>query len=227
MPSTASARAQHRRETYVGPWLPEPLADGGDEPGEAAELADSLATAFLVLLERLNPIERAVFLLHEVFGYGFDEVGAVVERPAPTCRQIASRARARLADGRRPRFDPGPAEERRLFAAFSAAAAAGDLDGLLEVLSEDVVLWSDGGAAHHAARRPVVGASRTARFLINVAHRIPPGAVITPTRLNRAPGLVVTTADGPVLALSVELCADGVGAIHTVVNPDKLRHLAP
>ena len=218
--------AQHRRESYVGPWLPEPLVAGGDEPAEAAELADSLTTAFLVLLERLDPVERAVFLLHDVFSYPFDEVAGVVERPTASCRQIASRARSRLGDERRARFAPAPAEEQRLVLAFSMAASAGDLDGLVGVLAEDVVLWSDGGAARHAARRPVVGAGRVARFLANVTARLPADATLRMARLNGDPGLVVTTPDGPHLALSLELGATGIRAIHAVVNPDKLRHLA-
>ena len=218
--------AQHRRESYVGPWLPEPLMAQADEPAEAAELADSLTTAFLVLLERLDPVERAVFLLHDVFEYPFDEVAEVVERPTASCRQIASRARSRLADERRTRFAPTPAEEQRLILAFSMAATAGDLLGLLDVLAEDAVLWSDGGAAHHAARRPVVGASRVARFVANVTARVPAGAAVRMARLNGDPGLVVTTPAGPHLALSLELGDDGIRAIHVVVNPDKLRHLA-
>ena len=218
--------AQHRRESYVGPWLPEPLVAEGNGPAEVTVLADSLTTAFLVLLERLDPVERAVFLLHDVFGYPFDEVAGVVERPASTCRQIASRARSRLADERRARFAPTPAEEQRLVLAFSMAATVGDLDGLLGVLAEDVVLWSDGGATHHAARRPVVGAGRVARFVANVSARLPADGTLRMVRLNGDPGLVVTTPAGPHLALSLELGATGIRAIHAVVNPDKLQHLA-
>lgn len=217
--------AQHRRESYVGPWLPEPLLAVGDEPGDAAELADSLTTAFLVLLEQLNPVERAIFLLHEVFGYAYDEVATVVERPASTCRQIGSRARARLAEQRRPRFLPAPAEGDRLLAAFATAATAGDLDGLLEVLSADVVLWSDGGAERHAARRPVVGASRVARLVANIAHQLPADSTFDMVHINGDPGLVISTSEGPTGALSVEVGAEGISAVHIVVNPDKLRHL--
>lgn len=219
--------ARVRRETYVGPWLPEPLVtqvDGG--PEAAVEVADSLTTAFLVLLERLNPVERAVFLLHEVFGYRYDEVAEVVERPAPTCRQIASRARAHLADAR-PRYVPGPQEEQRLVEAFSSAALGGDVAGLIATLAGDVVLWSDGGADRHAARRPVVGPERVARFVTNLAKRLPADATVAMARLNGDPGVVVTTTEGPFLTLALELGHGVVQAVNVVVNPDKLRHLRP
>ena len=219
-----SARA--RREAYVGPWLPEPLLTDEGDPALAAERSDSLTTAFLVLLERLNPLERAVFLLHDVFGYGFEEVGEIVERPASSCRQVASRARVRVAPDRRPRYRADPEEEQRLVLAFLQAASAGDVDGLVSVLAEDVVLWTDGGADRHAARRPVVGAARVARFAANLAQRVPPGATMRAARIGGEPGVVVTTPEGPHLTLAFELGPDGIRRLHSVVNPDKLAHLA-
>lgn len=219
-----SARA--RREAYVGPWLPEPLATGDDDdPAAAAELADSLTMAFLVVLERLNPVERAVFLLHDVFGYGFAEVAGIVDRPASSCRQVASRARAKVASDRHPQPRPTPEDEQHLVLAFARAATMGDLDGLMAVLTDDIEVWSDGGRDHLAARRPVVGPDRAARFLTNLARRLPPDAGMLGARLNGSPGFVVSTSTGPLLALVLEVTTAGIRRVHAVVNPDKLAHL--
>lgn len=222
--------AQVRRETYVGPWLPEPLlTEHGtwDDPTVAAELSDSLSTAFLVLLERLNPLQRAVFLLHDVFRYGYDEIATIVERPASSCRQEASRARARISPELPPRVPAGSVEEQRLVLAFARAATAGDLDGLIAVLAEDVTLWSDGGADHHAARRPVVGQDRVARFVANLARRTPPDASFELVRIGGDPAILVTGEDGPQLTVSFAVTPHGIAQLHAMVNPDKLRHLAP
>lgn len=222
--------AQARRETYVGPWLPEPLLTeqgAWDDPTLAAELSDSLSTAFLVLLERLNPLQRAVFLLHDVFRYDYEEIATIVERPASSCRQEASRARARVAPDLPPRIPAGSAEEQRLVLAFAQAATAGDLDGLIEVLSEDVTLWSDGGADRHAARRPVVGRERVARFVANLSRRTPARATFEIVRIGGDPAILVSTEDGPQLTLSLAVGRPGIRQLHAVVNPDKLRHLRP
>jgi RNA polymerase sigma-70 factor, ECF subfamily len=214
-----------RREAYVGPWLPEPLVSDDADPAVAAELSDSLTTAFLLLLERLNPLERAVFLLHDVFGYGFGEIAGIVERPAASCRQVASRARAKVAPDRHAPHRARAEDEQRLAAAFARAAIEGDLDMLLTVLTDDVVLWSDGGADRHAARQPVIGSTRVARYVANLAQRLPSDGWVTPARINGDPGFVAATADGPWLALSLELAPEGIRRIYFVVNPDKLRHL--
>jgi len=222
--------AQARRETYVGPWLPEPLLTeqgAWDDPTLAAELSDSLSTAFLVLLERLNPFQRAVFLLHDVFRYGYEEIATIVDRPASSCRQEASRARARVAPDLQPRVPAGSAEEQRLVLAFAQAATAGDLDGLIEVLSHDVTLWSDGGADRHAARRPVVGRERVARFVANLSRRTPAGATFEIVRIGGDPAILVATEDGTQLTLSFAIGRLGIRQLHAVVNPDKLRHLRP
>ncbi len=222
--------AQARRETYVGPWLPEPLLTehgAWEDPTAAAELSDSLSTAFLVLLERLNPLQRAVFLLHDVFRYGYDEIATIVDRPASSCRQEASRARARISPDLPPRAPAGSVEEQRLVLAFAQAATVGDLDGLIEVLAEDVTLWSDGGAEHHAARRPVVGQDRVARFVANLARRTPPDATFELVRIGGDPALLVGGDDGPQLTLCFAVTPLGIAQLHAVVNPDKLRHLRP
>jgi RNA polymerase sigma-70 factor (ECF subfamily) len=217
--------AQRRREEYVGPWLPEPLVTD-DDPAATAELADSLSMAFLLVLERLNPVERAVLLLHDVFGYDYDEVAEIVDRTPANCRQIASRARGHLANERPVRPRPSQEEEQRLAFAFAAAAGTGDLATLEGMLAEDVVLWSDGGAARRAARRPVVGRDRVARFIANVAHRVPTDGRFEYVHLNGEPAVIVRTADGPYMTWSVELVDGTIAAIHAVNNPEKLRHLA-
>jgi RNA polymerase sigma-70 factor, ECF subfamily len=217
--------AQRRREEYVGPWLPEPLVTD-DDPAATAELADSLSVAFLLVLERLNPVERAVLLLHDVFGYDYDEVAAIVDRTPANCRQIASRARGHLSGERAVRPRPAAEDEQRLAFAFAAAAGSGDLAALEGLLAEDVVLWSDGGAARRAARRPVVGRDRVARFVANVAQRVPVDGTLEFVHLNGEPAVIVRNEQGPVLTMAVELADGAVRAIHTVINPEKLRHLA-
>jgi RNA polymerase sigma-70 factor, ECF subfamily len=217
--------AQRRREEYVGPWLPEPLV-AEDDPAATAELSESLTVAFLVLLERLNPVERAVFLLHDVFGYDYAEVADVVGRGVNNCRQIARRSRAHLCEGRPPRYRAAPEEEQRLVQAFTAAATGDDVQGLLSVLADDVVFWSDGGAAHRAARQPVVGPHRVSRLVLNLVQRLPERVELRFLRANGEPTLLVSTAEGPHLTLGFEVSGGRIRALHSMVNPDKLRHLA-
>jgi len=217
--------AQRRREEYVGPWLPEPLVTD-DDPADTAELADSLSMAFLLVLERLNPVERAVLLLHDVFGYDYDEVADIVERTPANCRQIARRARGHVTSERPVGPRPSQEDEQRLAFAFAAAASSGDLTALEGLLAEDVVLWSDGGATRRAARRPVVGRDRVARFVANLAHRLPDEMTFEYVHLNGEPAVIVRTPRGLLLTMGVELGDGVITAIHTVINPDKLRHLA-
>ena len=215
-----SARVQ--RETYVGPWLPEPLSHSPD-PADAAELADSLTFGFLTVLERLSPIERAVFLLADVFALPFDEIAAAVQRSVPACRQIAHRAREHVRDGHR-RVDRDAVERTDLVDAFLRACALGDLAGLRTVLAADVVLISDGGAQRRAARRPVVGFDRVARLVFNLARRLPPGALLTIAPINGEPGFVVAEQAGTVaFAMSFEVVDGSVTQLRLVVNPAKLN----
>jgi RNA polymerase sigma-70 factor (ECF subfamily) len=220
--------AQVRRETYVGPWLPEPLLTPADDPADHAELAESLSVAFLTMLERLDPVERAAFLLREVFGHDYDEVAATIDRSAVNCRQIVHRAKERLGPDRPARFEAEPDEERRLLDTFIAAAVTGDLDGLRSVLAEDAVAWSDGGPNQHAARRPVVGRERVARFARGIATKrdqMHSDVRVDHARINGAPGLVAS-ADGEVFMTMVfEIGGEGIRAIHSVLNPDKLEHI--
>jgi RNA polymerase sigma-70 factor (ECF subfamily) len=220
--------ARVRREEYVGEWLPEPLlVDPGPGPADEAELGDTLSLAFLVVLESLSPVERAVFLLHEVFGYSYAEVAGVIGRSEANCRQIALRAR-RAIDERRPRFDPS-AEERRRVAERFFAALAGDAADIAAVLSEDVVMHGDGGGKAPAIARPLQGADRVSRFwanLVKQGQRV--GMQTEPGLVNGQPGALIRAGDGSVVSVMALDIADGrVQAIRSIVNPDKLHHLGP
>ena len=220
--------AQHRREAYVGPWLPGPLVAFDDDPADHAELADTLSLAFLSMLERLGPVERAAFLLREVFRHDYDEVASILDRSEAACRQIVHRAKERLGPDRPVRFDPGPEEERRLVDSFLRAALAGDLDGLHAVLAEDVIAVSDGGAEQRAARHPILGRKRVALLIRGIAKRQQESAStfdLHHVRVNGGPG-VVTVLDGELsLAMAFELSPSGIQTVRTMLNPRKLDHL--
>jgi RNA polymerase sigma-70 factor (ECF subfamily) len=213
-----SARAQ--RVTYTGPWLPEPVVV--DETA-AAEQADSLSLAFLVLLEELTPLERAAYLLHDIFGYSFEEVARSLARSPAACRQLGARARRRIEE-RRQRFDADVQHGRELTERFLQACATGDLSGLLSMLSEDVVVWTDGGGKVRAAVRPVVGPHRSSRFLINVAKRThgSPRAVV----LNGQPATVFVEEEAVVTALVLDIMDGLIVGVRAVTNPDKLERLS-
>jgi RNA polymerase sigma-70 factor (ECF subfamily) len=219
--------ARVKREEYVGPWLPEPLlSDRAEEGADPIELDESLSMAFLVLLESLNPVERAVFLLREVFDYGYEDISRIVGKSEENCRQIARRARQSVA-ARRPRFDRSPEQEERLTERFVEACVSGDMEGLIGLLSEDVTLWSDGGGKVAAAPYPIHGPRAVARFLLGVLRTVPPGFSTRPAQINGDPG-VIGYVDGhatSVVALDFE---DGrLRGIRIVVNPEKLRALPP
>jgi RNA polymerase sigma-70 factor (ECF subfamily) len=216
--------ARVRRESYVGPWLPEPLLIDEAEPGAAAELADSLSLAFLVLLEALAPVERAAFLLHDVFDYGYGEIAGMLGREEPTCRQLVSRARRRVGE-RRHRFDADSQVGRELAARFLAACAGGDLSGLMSLVSEDVVLWTDGGGKVKAARRPIHGASKVARFLIAIAKEIPEGVVFREAVVNGEPGYLFVENDVVTTTVSFDIADGQIVGVTAVLNPEKLRGL--
>lgn len=218
--------ARVRREEYVGEWLPEPLlVDPGPGPADHAEMSDTLSMAFLVLLESLSPAERAVFLLHDVFGYSFAEIGPVIDKSEANCRQIAARAR-RAVDARRPRFDPSLEERQRVAERFFAALAEEGGD-VVSLLAEDVVMHGDGGGKAPAIARPLVGADRVARFWSNLfkqGRRI--GGWAEMTFVNGQPGAVLRTADGAIVSvIALDVVGGKVQEIRSVVNPDKLRHL--
>lgn len=219
-----SARA--RREQYVGPWLPEPLLEEQEIAGKA-DLDDSLSMAFMVLLESLTPVERAVFLLREVFDYDYAEISSLVGKSETNCRQVARRARQSVA-ARRPRFESSPEQEERLMGGFLRASMAGDMESLLALLSEDVILYSDGGGKTRAALKPIYGSDRVARFLSGILRKAPPGFAARQTRVNGRPGLVGYFGDGtPQSVVTLEVAEGNIKAIRLVVNPDKLANVPP
>jgi RNA polymerase sigma-70 factor (ECF subfamily) len=230
----ASARA--RRETYAGPWLPEPVPAGADGLGarvlgplETAEQRDSVSLALLALMESLTPAERAVFVLREAFGYRHRDIAGVLDVTEAASRQLHRRARRRVASAER-RFAPPDERWRRLVERFLDAAVRGDLAGLEAVLAEDVVAWSDGGGKVSAARKAVTGRARVARFFAGVARRALdlPGASLEPSieEVNGVPALAVRV-DGELTMIAVlEASGDRVTAVHAVLNPDKLAFAA-
>jgi RNA polymerase sigma-70 factor (ECF subfamily) len=219
--------ARVRRESYVGPWLPEPLVV---EPGpeDIVEMADSLSTAFLVLLETLSPIERAVFLLRDVFGYGYDEIAGIVGKTEANCRQILSRARRHI-DAGRPRFTASPHERDVLARQFMSACDEGDVEGLVRLLADDVTFYSDGGGKAAAALRPVHGRDRVSRLLEGLLGRVQElGLVFRPALVNGQPGALVLDPEGKVFGVyALDVAEGAVTTIWAVVNPEKLRHLGP
>ena len=227
--------ARVRREKYVGDWLPEPIVVPADEPGPAehAELADSLSMAFLVLLEALSPVERAVFMLREVFGYGYPDVARITGKTEVNCRQIFARARQRIAAGEQVRdVAPSPArraEGEELVRRFFEAAAGGDMDALLGMLAPDVVVHGDGGGKAQAIGAPLHGREQVARLLAGLFRRGRSlGTSLRLAWVNGQPGAVGYDAAGRVFCVFELEVADGlVQAIRGVVNPDKLRHIGP
>jgi RNA polymerase sigma-70 factor, ECF subfamily len=213
-----SARA--RRETYVGPWLPEPL--GADDPADRVTLDESVSYALLAVLEQLSPAERTAFVLHDVFDVPFGDVAEVVGRTPDAVRQLASRARRHVRLGH-PRFAASPDEHDRAVRAFARAAAAGDIGGLVSVLDPDVVWTSDGGGRATAARRPVRGGTRVARAWAALGRRS--GHAPIEVELNGRLGLVLPGADGHRAALSFVVDGGRIARIDAVRNPEKLRRL--
>jgi RNA polymerase sigma-70 factor (ECF subfamily) len=221
--------ARVRRESYVGTWLPEPLlTEGEPDAAQHAETADSLSMGFLVLLESLTPVERAVFLLHEVFDYGYDEIAAIVGKTEDNCRQIAVRARRQVQAGK-PRFEASKARRDELARRFFEAAGEGDVDGLIGLLAADVVAYADGGGKGAAFPKPIYGRDKVARALVGRAaegaRRL--GVVeLRMAEINGQPGAVFLKADGePVAAVSLDIADDLIQTLHAVSNPEKLRHL--
>ena len=214
--------AERRRESYVGPWLPEPVMTGPG-PAEAAELAESLRFGFLTLLDRLEPTERVVLLMADVFAIPFADIGSAVGKSEAACRQIARRARQRV---QRPEPPVPHDADREVVDALVAAIVRGDLDGVLAHLTPDAVCTSDGGAERRAARRPVVGADRVTRLLVNLAKRAGGRTTVLPAVLNGNAGLVLSLDGAVDLALVFEVTGARVSSIWITRNPHKLGHLA-
>ena len=225
-----SARAQ--REQYVGTWLPEPIvgetlapADAAPDPGEAASFAQDLSVALLVTLERLSPLERAAFLLHDVFDMDYAAIADVLERSEPAVRQLAARGREHVRD-QRPRFAATEDATERLANAFHAAMLSGDLQAFAQTLADDAVFYSDGGGKRLAALNPIFGKEKILRFVVGVASKRAPitAAEVERTTINGLPGFVLRTGEG-VETLALEVAGDRIAAIYAIRNPDKLRHV--
>lgn len=221
-----SARA--RREVYVGEWLPEPVLDAEALSPDSGDLDADLSVAFLLTLERLSPLERAAFLLHDVFDRPFSEVAAALDRSEAACRQLAARARAHVRHDR-PRARPDPDTERRLTEAFMAAALTGDAEGLKALLAEDVVMHADGGGKANANLNPILGVEKSIRLIEGVLRKFPPPEGVTPrlARINGMAGIVLAHPDGRVhQTMALEIAGGRIVAVYTVRNPDKLKGLS-
>jgi RNA polymerase sigma-70 factor, ECF subfamily len=233
-----SARA--RREEYVGPWLPEPVVDTAAlAPDSRTELAEDLSIALLLILDQLSPLERAAFLLHEVFDFAFSEVATALERSEAACRQLAVRARAHVRAARPRGATPAPPrsgginpKHAELISAFTAAIESGDLNVLMQLLASDVRVVTDGGGKVRAALNVIEGTERVAQFLVEVTRKRP-GAwwredfTLRFATINGLPGLIVDAPAGPVQTTAFEIEGDLIRALYVVRNPDKLHHLAP
>ncbi len=213
-----SARSQ--RETYIGPWLPEPVSTPSTPFDNQS---DSISLAFLVLLESLTPVERAVFLLREVFDYPYDEIAGIVDKEEAACRQLFHRAKVHVS-AHRPRFQASPEEHQALLERFTQAILAGDLDGLTSLLAQDAELWSDGGGKASAAIRPVLGADHVARFMLGLLRRTPPGFRSEVREINGSAAVITWNEEGiPFAVITMETNNGLIRAFHIVRNPDKLH----
>jgi RNA polymerase sigma-70 factor, ECF subfamily len=221
---------RRQRETYIGPWLPEPILTEADAADEVAT-AESVSLAMLVVLETLSPLERAVFVLKEVFDFGYSEIADAVDRSEPAVRQAAHRARGHI-QARRPRFVADRKKKRAVTERFFAATTGGDINALMELLAPDVTLWTDGGGKVRQAMRPIIGATKVARWLAGTIARPYEGVEIADMTaevvdINGGPGIVIGGAGRIIATLSVDLDADGrIETIHNVANPDKLHAIA-
>lgn len=223
--------ARVRRETYVGQWLPEPLLTDATAPDPAAGAAesDSLSMAFLLVLERLGPVERAVFLLHDVFGYEFTDIAPIVGKSADNCRQVAVRAR-RHVNEQRPRFEASRQQRDRLADRFVAALSEGDVDGLVDLLAADVVVTGDSGGMRPSWPRGIHGRDKVVRVLVALGEQLHslPGARVERAEVNGQPGALVRGPDGALVnVFSFDIVDGAVQTIRSVINRDKLRHLGP
>ncbi|MCW5749213.1 MAG: RNA polymerase sigma factor SigJ [Alphaproteobacteria bacterium] len=216
-------RARTERAAYVGPWLPEPMVV---ETPDSPTLDDTLSLAFLVVLERLSPAERAAWLLHEAFEVDYPEIARALDKSEPACRQLVSRARRHLKAGR-PRFAPDRATADGLAARFAGAAASGDRVALMALLAPEAELWSDGGGKAVAALNIIRGADRITRFMIGVTRKQPAAMRRVPARLNGMPGLIAYLNGAPYLTLALDIVDEHIAGGYIMRNPDKLRHLPP
>jgi RNA polymerase sigma-70 factor (ECF subfamily) len=227
--------ARVRRESYVGDWLPEPLLTGplplgqpAADPAAVAEQADSLSMAFLLLLERLTPLERAVFLLHDVFSYGYPETARIVGRSPATCRQLAHRARQHI-EAERPRFDVAARERAELADRFFAAVGSGDMDGLLGLLAADVEVHGDSGGVPPSWRKPIVGRDHVATLMAAVGNQLRHAdGSLQLAEVNGQPGALALGPDGRLIAVfSIDILDGQIQTVRSVISRPKLQHLGP
>jgi RNA polymerase sigma-70 factor (ECF subfamily) len=218
--------AQARREVYVGQWLPEPVVDEAFDADSASDLAHDLSVALMMTLDRLSPLERAAFLLRDVFDFGFAEIAGILDRSEAACRQLAARAREHIRS-EKPRFPASREEGHRLASAFRQAAESGDVNALMQLLAGDAVLYSDGGGKRAAAFNPIYGADKILRFLAGVMRKnlSLPDMQIRPATVNGLAGFVMREADGTMNTMAFEHGNRRITAIYVVRNPDKLRHV--
>ena len=217
--------ARSRRESYVGPWLPEPVAtEEIPGPEDAAERADSLSLAFLVVLESLNPTERAVFLLREIFEYDYSEIADIVGLTEANCRQVAHRAKQHIAS-RRPRFTASQEKRDELLYRFLGASGMGDISGLVELLADDVAVFSDGGGRAKAARRPIRGPEKVARFLLGIIKKADPSLVTRIIDINGQSAIALFEGDALSTVVALDVDEESIRNVHILVNPDKLERL--
>jgi RNA polymerase sigma-70 factor (ECF subfamily) len=224
--------ARVRRESYVGPWLPEPIrtdrpepVSGAAPPSERIEMLESISMAFLVLLEQLSPAERAVFLLHKVFDFPYDDIADMVGKDAATCRQLGSRAAKRIAE-HRPRFRSAPDQHRRLLEQFMVAVGSGSYDVLIRLLTDDVTLWADGGGSvRGAATRPLHGRDPVARFVLSSTRFLPDGATPEIAEVNGEPAAILRVGESPVFVIAIAPRDERIAEIRVLGNPAKLRWL--
>lgn len=216
------------RESYVGPWLPEPLveAEGGEvgreaEPSVFGDGLGEISMALLLVLERLTPAERAAFLLHDVFDYDYPELAGILDRAEPACRKLVSRARAHVR-AERPRFEAAPEARARLFGAFIEAVQAGEPEGLIALLADDATLLADGGGKTRAALNPILGAEKVVRFLLGTAAKYGHLRTYRPVIVNGEPGIAGYVGDALELVATIASDGERITAIHLVTNPDKL-----
>ena len=220
-------QVETRKEHYVGPWLPEPVVEpeDGGEPGGRLEAAEAVSLALLVVLESRSPTERAAYLLRRVFDYEYPEIAAILGKSEPNCRQIVHRAEQRVSE-RRPRFDPPPEEAQRLTGVFLQACTTGDLDGLVRLLADDAVFYSDGGGKVPAARAPVRGGLSIARLFLGLLKKLPAGAEHRRVRVNGQPGLLTLHEGQPLNVLTFDIADGRIRTCFVMRNPEKLARVA-
>jgi len=215
-----------RKQTYIGPWLPEPFVESiASAPSDRIEAAESVSMALLLVLESLSPVQRAAYLLRRVFEYEYDEIAAILCKTEPSCRQLVSRAEQRVFD-RRPRFKPDPVEAGRLTDAFLQACATGELEGLVQLLAADAILYSDGGGKVAAALAPIRGAVKIARFFLGIMKKAPPSLDVRQVRVNGQPGLVALIDGQIYLVLTLDVVDGRIANCFVVRNPDKLARVS-